>query len=312
MPRSKRIIGEYQGEKGGPLLICLAALHGNEPAGVKALMRLFEMLDDEPIKNPNFRFKGKLIGIIGNLQAYSKKCRYIDSDLNRHFRKENVDYVLGLSEEELKSENREMKELIELIGQTVKESSAEKVYILDLHTTSSKKGIFSIPTEQESSIDLAKDLHAPVILGLLNDLQGTSMHYFNTENLGIDTTALTFESGHHDSLMSVHRAIAALVSCLRSIGSVREQDVEHKHDSMLIDYSKDYPKVTRLIRRHGITAEDQFKMRPNYSNFQKIKAGEIIADDKNGPVQIESDCMILMPLYQKQGEDGFYLVKNEL
>lgn len=312
MPRSERIIGEYQGKKDGPLLICLGALHGNEPAGVKALKRLFEMLDDEPIKNSNFRFKGRLIGIIGNMQAYSQKCRYIDYDLNRHFKKENIDRVFQLRDDQLKSEDRELKNLIQLVHQIVKESSAKEVYILDLHTTSSKKGIFSIPTEKKSSIALAKDLHAPVILGLLNDLQGTSMHYFNTKNLGVETTALTFESGHHNSLMSVHRAIAALVSCLRSIGCVSNQDVEHKHDNMLIDYSKDYPKVTRLIKRHGIKAEDQFKMRPNYSNFQKIEAGEIIADDKNGPIQIESACMILMPLYQKKGQDGFYLIKNDV
>lgn len=312
MPRSKRIIGEYQGAKEGPLLICLAALHGNEPAGVKALNRLFEMLDDEPIKNPGFRFKGKLIGVIGNLKAYSKKCRYIDCDLNRHFKKENVERVLHTPNDQLNSEDIEMKQLVRFIHRTVEENAAKEVYILDLHTTSSKKGIFSIPTEKESSIALAKDLHAPVILGLLNGLQGTSMHYFTTENLGVETTALTFESGHHDSLMSVHRAIAALVSCLRSVGCVSEQDVEHRHDNMLIDYSRDYPKVTRLIKRHGITMEDEFRMRPNYSNFQQLKAGEIIADDRNGPIQIDSECMILMPLYQKQGEDGFYLVKNEI
>ena len=55
---------------------------------------------------------------------------------------------------------------------------------------------------------------------------------------------------------------------------------------------------------------DSFKMRPNYQNFQPIKKGETLATDKNGSIQSPEDCLILMPLYQPQGSDGFFLVKE--
>ena len=51
-------------------------------------------------------------------------------------------------------------------------------------------------------------------------------------------------------------------------------------------------------------------MRPNFSNFQRLKAGDVIADNKEGPVAVGRDCLLLMPLYQKQGEEGFFLIKE--
>ncbi|MFT6360775.1 MAG: succinylglutamate desuccinylase, partial [Saprospiraceae bacterium] len=38
--------------------------------------------------------------------------------------------------------------------------------------------------------------------------------------------------------------------------------------------------------------------------------GEILATDKNGNVVAKQDSLILMPLYQKQGDDGFFLIKS--
>ena len=29
-----------------------------------------------------------------------------------------------------------------------------------------------------------------------------------------------------------------------------------------------------------------------------------MAQDKNGPIRADENCMVLMPLYQKQGDDG--------
>jgi len=83
---TNRIIGDHIGDHHGPLLIVFGAMHGNEPAGVRALEMVFKMLEVEPITNPSFQFSGKLIGLIGNLQAYQKKVRFIDKDLNRSWK----------------------------------------------------------------------------------------------------------------------------------------------------------------------------------------------------------------------------------
>ena len=50
-------------------------------------------------------------------------------------------------------------------------------------------------------------------------------------------------------------------------------------------------------------------MNEGYLNFQEVKKGEHLANDKNGPIYASEDSLILMPLYQKKGEDGFFLVK---
>ena len=79
---------------------------------------------------------------------------------------------------------------------------------------------------------------------------------------------------------------------------------------MLIEYSKKLPKLTELIEIHTIGPDDDFEMMPNYVNFQEIKKGEYLAKDRNGKILASVDGRILMPLYQKQGEDGFFLIKT--
>ncbi len=307
---SERIIGKYEGVKRGPLLICFGAMHGNEPAGMRAIDLIIKMLEVEPITNADFCYKGKFVGMLGNLQAFAQRKRYIDKDLNRQFRKEKIDQLLLQDEATLVNEDLELVQIIKAVRKEIEEYRPDKLYILDLHTTSSVDGIFCITTEDQESIDLAVGLHAPVIKGFLDGIQGTTLHYFKTENMGVETIAMTFESGQHDEPLSVNRAIAAITNCMRIIGSVREDDVENRHNQLLIEFCKDLPKVAELIERHDITVEDQFVMRPNFHNFQRLKAGQIVADDVNGPVSVDKDCLLLMPLYQKQGEEGFFLIKE--
>ncbi|MFT5998627.1 MAG: succinylglutamate desuccinylase, partial [Neolewinella sp.] len=83
---SERIIGHYRGAEAGPLVVAIGGVHGNEPAGVLALERLFDMLEDEPRINPGFSFKGDLLALRGNLAALAAGVRFIDADLNRIWR----------------------------------------------------------------------------------------------------------------------------------------------------------------------------------------------------------------------------------
>ncbi len=307
---SERIIGRYEGEERGPLLICFGAMHGNEPAGKKALELMFKMLEVEPITNEHFSYKGKLVGMVGNIQAFAQKKRYLRKDLNRQFKEDQIEQLLLRDESELQDEDLELVQIIRAVRKEIELYKPEKLYILDLHTTSSVDGIFCITTEDKESIDIAVGLHAPVIKGFLKGIQGTTLHYFKEENMGVPTVAMTFESGQHDEPLSVNRAIAAITNCMRIIGSVRDSDVENRHNQLLIEFCKNLPKVAELIERHDITEADQFKMRPHFQNFQRLKAGQEIADDINGPVAVDKDCLLLMPLYQKQGEEGFFLIKE--
>ncbi|RMF24568.1 MAG: succinylglutamate desuccinylase, partial [Bacteroidetes bacterium] len=211
----ERIIGRYTGAERGPLLLCLGGLHGNEPAGVHALEIVFQMLEREPEVNPGFVYRGRLLGLRGNLQALEKGLRYIEQDLNRMWTSETVERVLQAPPGELHAEERELRELLLLIRQELAEYQPEKFVVLDIHTTTAFGGIFSLATDDPESLRIAVNLHAPVITGMLQGIRGTTMHYFNNEHFEPQTVPVVFEAGQHQEELSVNRAIAAIINCMR-------------------------------------------------------------------------------------------------
>jgi len=306
----ERIISKYRGKNPGPLLIVFGGMHGNEPAGIKAIEMMAQMLEVEPITNLDFEYNGTFLGMIGNLQAYHKNQRFIKQDLNRSFTKKNLEIVEREPESALKDEFLEIKQILKVVRQTINEVNPDKVIVLDLHTTSSFGGIFTITPDDPESLRIAVELHAPVIKGMLKGIKGSTLHYFTKENFGVEMIPVTFESGQHNEKLSINRAIAAITNCMRTIGSVSPEHVENQHDKLLIEHSKNLPKVSELISKHNVNEGDNFMMHPNYNNFQRIQSGEVIAEDNEGPIEAPEDALLLMPLYQTQGEDGFFLIKK--
>jgi succinylglutamate desuccinylase len=285
-------------------------MHGNEPAGLEALRTVFNMLDQEPLVNPGFVFHGTFIGLIGNLRAWRAGRRFMEKDLNRQWAPENVRRLRHGSPGRLDAEDLELLELLSVVEAEIAASGAERVVLLDLHTTSADGGIFAIATDSSESLRIAAGLHAPVILGILRGINGTTLHYFNEHNFSKPVASAAFEAGQHDDPLSVNRSIAAIVNCMRSIGCVRAEDVESHHDEILMKYSQQLPNVAELVQAHPIQAGDGFRMRPGYRNFQPVSRGEVLADDVRGSVVAMHDGMILMPLYQPQGSDGFFIVRK--
>jgi len=305
-----RIIGRYTGSEKGPLVIAIGAMHGNEPAGVKALEAMITALENEPKNNPVFTCKGRLLGLIGNTKAFAKGVRFIEKDLNRQWTIPNVERAKSTPIQNLEPELQEIKELLEIIEHEIESYDPSRIIVLDLHTTTAFGGIFTLPARDPDSERIALELHAPVIKGLLEGITGTSLHYFIQENFERKISAVTFESGQHEEALSVNRAISAITNCLRTVECVKEDDVENKHDKILIEYSATLPKLSKLLYVHPITPEDKFVMYPGFKNFQAVKKGDLLAYDRNGEINAKSDGLILMPLYQKQGEDGFFLIQH--
>jgi succinylglutamate desuccinylase len=312
-----RYIGTFTTGRPGPLVIALGAVHGNEPAGVQALHEVFALLEAETSIYPGFQFNGKLVGLIGNLAAYATRQRFIERDLNRMWLSEVVHQVMQRPQESLEAEWREMAELVTAIRHEIETTQPEKVVIIDLHTTSAAGGIFTIPLDFDpESVRLARALHAPVINGLLKGLDGTMLHFaaahgFSDCHMPDRTVSVAFEAGQHDDPLSVSRAISATISALRATGCIRARDVDTRHDAILKQYAKRLPKVTTIRHVHHIQPDDNFKMRPGYVNFQRITAGEHLADDRQGRITAPQDGLILMPLYQPKGADGFFVVEEE-
>lgn len=301
------IIGCFEGNEPGPLLIVLGGVHGNEPAGITAIETVFHLLEREKATRPGFPFKGTVLGLRGNLQALAQGKRFIEKDLNRQWSVGHINRLKMADASALQAEDKELRELIEIIEPAI--HAASKVYFLDLHTTSASGGIFTVATDDPESIRIGIGLHAPVIKGLLRGLEGTSLHYFTTQNTGIPTTGVSFESGQHDDPLSVNRAIAALLNCLQIIGCVPEGSIENRYDELLRRYSAGLPKVANLVEVRRIHPGESFVMQPGYHNFKTITKGELLAHSNGKAVTAITDGMILMPLYQPQGSDGFFIVQ---
>lgn len=306
----QRRIGSYEGSENEILFICFGAMHGNEPAGLRAIELVLKMLEIEPIKNPDFKFKGKFVGLIGNLEALKTKQRFLKKDLNRKFIESEIEVLRKKDPSELEFEDKELIELLDAVDEEIKLYNPRKLVILDLHTTSSHGGIFTICRRNEEAIRIATALHAPVVLGMLDGLRGTTLHYFIKDNTGLDTIALTFESGQHEERLSVNRAIAGIISIFREVGIIAADDVENYHEEILIEFSQNLPKLTSLIDRYDIIENDEFTMRPGYKNFQLVEKGEYLARNAEGKVYAKETGMLLMPLYQDKGEDGFFIIKD--
>ncbi|MEL6123740.1 MAG: succinylglutamate desuccinylase/aspartoacylase family protein [Bacteroidota bacterium] len=312
--KSSRVLARYKGSHPGPLLIAIGASHGNEKAGIKAIRLLRKMLEVEPIRNPSFGYRGNFVGLVGNLSAAKQNVRFVDMDLNRQWTDQQVESIMNSNPKEISiREHYELRSLLSCIHQEVRRYRPEVVIVLDLHTTSSDGGIFVIPADQDESVDIAMQLHAPVIHEMLQGIEGTTLHYFQHRSIhGADCVPITFEAGQHGDPKSTNRCIAAIVNCMRAIGSVRSQDVENIHDQVLINYSANLPKSCRLVYTHQISKEDEFRMFPGFQNFMPIEKGQQLATDISGPVYTPHAGRILMPLYQVQGDDGFFVIEDVL
>lgn len=281
-------------------------MHGNEPAGILAIKEVLRLLSIENSFNPGFRYQGSFVGILGNLQAIEKGQRFIDRDLNRMLLPEELERIAGTPIALRTPEDLECIELIRIIEEEKRKHKPAASLILDLHTTTADGGIFTICADDEMSRKLGKGLHAPVITGFAENLKGTTLSYLNKPD--DDAFCIVFEAGQHNDPESVFRTAAAIVNCMRTIGSVHSRDVDHRHDGILIRMSEGLPKVSKLVYHYRIQPGEQFTMKPGYKNFQPLKAGEIVAENEHGPITTPVNGLILMPKYQPLGDDGFFVV----
>jgi succinylglutamate desuccinylase len=309
--RVKRVIGTFDDGVPGPLIIALCCLHGNERAGYKAIDFVLKMLEVEHITQPDFIYKGRFVGLCGNLEATRRGERYVDEDLNRLWTEELIERLNNRQYIPRSHEEKELQALWYAIRREVKQYNTPDVIILDFHTTSAEGGIFCLPASDAQSMRLAFDLYIPVVHGLMDKIPNSCLSYMTEEHLGKKCRAMSIEVGQHEDPASVYVAIAAMINCMRCVGAVHKDDVESRHDTLLSNYSRGLPRVSNLIYRHTIEYEDSFKMEPGFRNFQPVEKGVILANDKNGSITCPKSGAILMPLYQSRGRDGFFLVQKD-
>lgn len=290
-PGFPRLLGSYGGDTAGPLVIGIGGMHGNEPAGVFALQDVLHSLHS---RCPSFR--GKLLALTGNRAALARGCRYIDEDFNRLWISERLQ---GVREQraELTSEEQEQRELLTAIETALARHQGPAVF-LDLHTTSAEGQPFVVIGDSLPNRRFAFGLQAPVILGLEEQLEGTLLNYLSEQG----HVVIGFEGGQHASPSAVENHTVAIWSVLTTAGCLRPQDAPEKTPTG--------QPVLEIRYHHLIQAGDDFVMEPGFTNFQSVRRGQLLARDRHGQIRASESGQILMPLYQGQGADGFFLVRT--
>jgi len=297
-----RHLGTYDRGVEGPTIVVVAALHGNEPSGVIAFRRVIQRLEkcDAP-------FRGRLVGIAGNLPALERGERFIDEDLNRIWQPSRVARYAALPWEKRSVEAKQQAELLEQLERELGRAEGI-VHFLDLHTSSAEGKPFVCIGDTLRNRDFATRFPVPVILGLEEQVDGALLEYVN--NQGHITVGV--EAGQHDDPASVDFHEAFLSLALVSAGGMQTHELP-RYDQMrarLCAAGAALPRVLEVRYRHPIAPEDRFRMRPGYENFHRIHAGEALAEDHAGDVRAPETGRILLPLYQGKGDDGYFLVRE--
>lgn len=298
-----RVLGQYGGAMPGPLVICIGGMHGNEPAGVFAARRV---LQDLQARQPAFR--GELVAFSGNRTALARRCRYLSQDFNRMWTEERISTVRQLSPQAWRNpEEKEQQELLDAIELTLARRQGPVIF-LDLHTTSAAGVPFTVIADTILNRQLALSLPAPVILGLEEYLDGTTLNYIN--DLGY--IAVGFEGGQNEAPSSIDYHEAVMWTILQTIGCLRGEDAPRAETlrRQLAYATQHAPRIVEIRHRHAIQEGDNFVMEPGFSNFQRVERGQFLARDRHGAIRAHETGMILMPLYQSQGADGFFLVRE--
>jgi len=295
-------LGRYDGQTSGPLVICIGGMHGNEPAGVFAARRVLAELNECKAS-----FQGRLIALVGNRTALARGCRFVAEDFNRMWFAERLATLRSAAPQSpFNPEEVQCRELCEAIEMALAQHRGPVVF-LDLHTTSAEGIPFAIVSDTLTNRAFAMSLGAPVILGLEEQLDGTVLNYMNDRGFA----AVGFEGGQNEAPSSVEHNEAALWAILVAAGCVREEAVARAVSvrGLLRQRTAGVSGFLEVRYRHAITPADRFVMEPGFVNFQPVKHGELLARDRNGEIRARENGRILLPLYQNQGSDGFFVVR---
>lgn len=296
-----RIIDEIKGNKPGPTLIFTGGVHGNEPSGIFALERVMR-----EIRNQNTPVNGSIHAISGNLWALERGERFHKQDLNRLWRGETLK---KLENGTLTEENHDITQQKEIHGviQNILKTEEGPFYFMDLHTTSSDTIPFLTVNDSLLNRRYAEQYPVPMILGIEEYLDGPLLSYIN--ELGY--VAFGYEAGQHDDLSSIENHIAFIYLTLVFTGAVKKEDIDFAHYYNTLAKTTVHSRgIFEIYHRHEIKEGEVFTMHPGYCNFQWVNKGQPLAFSNGVEITANKKGRIFMPLYQNQGNDGFFAVRK--
>ena len=257
---------EVASDREGAHVVVVGATHGNEPAGVKAMVAFHRQMQHGDVHLES----GKVSLLLGNPQAFQKDERYIDWDLNRSFDEPDSTTVEG----------RRAAEIIQYLDQN-NEISA----LLDLHSVSI--GDFRICVYEKDN---------PHSLELTLGISEIALHFaYHPAHM---PGALVTAAGQ--------RQICSLIVECGNHQSEGGFDTAQDHMQALLSHyqilpvSAKAPKDSTTIEQYeSISA---IKPGPNFrfliadvATGTKLSKGQVFAKDDNGEHVAPQACYIVVP-----------------
>jgi len=273
-------VWEFDSGKPGSRCVILGGNHGNEPAGVYTVMKLFH----EFTQGVRSLTCGKVVLAVGNEDAVMANTREITHNLNRLFLSEPKD---GSDPELVRA--RVLREVL----------FEPKTLLLDLHSTSKASRPFVVV---ESS-QVGEAAWTPVDTVLCSKpenwhrfLDGTTQRYASLT----DVTAFTLECGQHDEDSTVAVAFAAAEAFLTSYLPEVPPSVNAR-DRLVVEFD--------LI---VFKDDESFSFARDFQGFDLVKKGDLIGSSASGEHRATEDCVVIFPTDPtkvKVGGDLYFLGK---
>lgn len=302
-----RVIDRLRGEAAGPTLIAIGGLHGNEPAGVAAIRAALRGARDH-----SGALRGELIGLVGNVRALAARRRYLARDLNRLWTPPRLAAARGRPGEQadpwstMTMDGAELSELAELAAELEDVIAAARgpIVALDLHTTSAPGIPFAVIGATPAHRAFASAFPLPAILGLEEQLEGVLTRYLASR--GCVTMAV--EGGQSESPDAAAYLEAVVTLALTASGCFAPGEIpgEAAARDVLSRARGELPAFIEVTTRHEVKPEHEFRMEPGFANIHRTGAGTLLARDRRGEIRAPFDGLVLLPLYQPQGNDGFF------
>lgn len=255
----------FTGDAAGPTLVILGGVHGNEPCGSEAIMR---MMDDLRID------AGTLICVPRvNELALERNVRFVDANLNR---------ILGESDTST-HEGKLVPELQRILKQAD--------YLLDLHSYTAGGPPFAFGAEDEKSLTFAKALPAEAVITGWSECYAKA--HPDKKDPGMGTTefarahgavAATYECGQHEDPRAMEYGCSAIRAALA-------------HTGLLKDATSYWEDAPRHIRMQNVFVKEKAGRHSRlWKHLDTIGAGEVFAVYDDGSEQVApSDGVVILP-----------------
>jgi succinylglutamate desuccinylase len=146
-----------------------------------------------------------------------------------------------------------------------------------------------------------------MVLGLEECIDGAVLEYFSSQGL----VCLASEGGQHGDPRTIDHLEACIWLAMDAAGMLTDADIdlEPYHDILRLA-SRRLPAVLEVHYRQHLSPHDGFVMKPGFKSFDQVSKGQLLAHNNKGALTASDWGRILLPLYQGQGLDGFFLCRG--